>query len=68
MTAYAIPTLWIRTPNIFFGFFFFAFFRAAPMAYESFQARGQMGAIAAGLRVAIETWDLSRIYDLHYGS
>ena len=38
------------------------------MAYESFQARGQMGAIAAGLRVAIETWDLSRIYDLHYGS
>ena len=30
--------------------FFFLLFRAAPMTYGSFQARGQIGAIAAGLR------------------
>ena len=31
-------------------FAFFFFFRATPMAYGSFQARGQIKAIAAGLR------------------
>ena len=30
-------------------FFFFLFFMAAPAAYESSQARGQIGAVAAGL-------------------
>ena len=30
-------------------FFFFGLFRATPKAYGSFQARGQIGAIAAGL-------------------
>ena len=30
--------------------FFFFLFRASPTAYESSQARGQMGATAAGLR------------------
>ena len=30
-------------------FFFFLLFRAAPTVYESSQARGQIGAIAAGL-------------------
>ena len=33
----------------FFFFFFFLLFRAAPKAYGSFQARGQIGAAAAGL-------------------
>ena len=31
-------------------FFFFGVFRAASMAYGSSQARGQIGAVAAGLR------------------
>ena len=30
--------------------YFFIFFRAAPMAYGGSQARGRIGAIAAGLR------------------
>ena len=34
--------------NLFF-FFFFALFRATPMAYRSSQARGQIEATAAGL-------------------
>ena len=33
-----------------FFFFFFGLFRAIPMAYESSQARGQVRAVAAGLR------------------
>ena len=31
-------------------FFVFCLFRATPMAYGSSQARGQIGAVAAGLR------------------
>ena len=34
----------------FFFFFFFCLFRAAPAAYVSFQARGQIRASASGLR------------------
>ena len=34
---------------VFFCFFFFFLFMAAPIAYGSSQARGQIGAIAAGL-------------------
>ena len=33
----------------FIFFFFFAFSRAAPATYEGSQARGRMGAVAAGL-------------------
>ena len=33
----------------FFFFFFFGLFRAAPMAYEGSQARGQIGAVASAL-------------------
>ena len=36
--------------NFLFPFFFFAFFMAAPTAYGGSQARGQIGAIATGLR------------------
>ena len=32
-----------------FFFFFFAFSKAAPATYEGSQARGRMGAVAAGL-------------------
>ena len=42
-----------------FGFYLFIFFRAAPVAYGSSQARGQIGAIAAGLFNAIAMPDLS---------
>ena len=35
--------------GFFFFFFFFPFFRATPTAYGSSQARGQLGATAAGL-------------------
>ena len=34
---------------LYFNFFIFCFFRAAPMAYGSSQARGRIGAVAAGL-------------------
>ena len=37
-----------KIADFFFGLF--NFFRAALMAYGSFQARGQIGAIVAGLR------------------
>ena len=31
------------------NFFFFCYFRAVPVAYRGSQARGQIGAVAAGL-------------------
>ena len=45
-------------------------FRAAPEAYGSFQARGQIGAVAASLHytIAIATRDPSRVCDLHHSS
>ena len=36
-------------PFFFFFLLFFFLFRAAPLAYGGFQARGQTGAVAAGL-------------------
>ena len=50
-------------------FFFFFFFRAAPSAYGGSQARGRIGAVAAGLcHTATATPDLSHICDLHHSS
>ena len=43
-----IPHTAVGTPRAIF-FFFFCLFRAAPVAYGVSQARGQTGAIAAGL-------------------
>ena len=49
-----------------FFLFFQNFFMAAPMAYGSSQARGQIGAAAAGLQhTATATPDPSAICDLH---
>ena len=39
----------VTQETIFFFFFFFGLFRATPMTYGSFQARGRIGATAAGL-------------------
>ena len=36
--------------SLFFFLFFFCLFRAEPAAYGGSQARGQIGAVAAGLR------------------
>ena len=47
---------------------FFCFFRAALMAYESSQARGQIRATAAGLHLSIATPDPSHVCDLHHSS
>ena len=44
----------------------FSLFRAAPMACGGPQARGQIGAVAAGHATA--TRDPSRICDLHHSS
>ena len=44
--------------------YFFFFF--LPMAYRSSQARGWIGAAAAGLCPATVMWDPSHIWDLHH--
>ena len=47
---------------LFFGgvflFLLFLVFTAAPAAYESFQARGQIGATAAGPQHTTATWNM----------
>ena len=48
--------------SLFFVFFFFLLFKAAPVAYGSSQARGLMGVTAAAMP------DLSLICDLHHSS
>ena len=49
-------------------FFFLAFFRAAPMAYGSSQAKGQIGGVAAGLHYSPITQDQSHVCNLHHNS
>ena len=52
MDSSGVSRLTTRNPHCFFGFcffFFFCLFRAAPAAYGSTQARGQIGVVAAGL-------------------
>ena len=51
-----------------FFFSFFVFSRAALVAYGGSQARGLIGAVAAGLDTATATWDLSRVCDQHHNS
>ena len=50
-----------------FFFFFFLLFRAAPAAYGSAQARGQIGQLLA-YATATATRDLSRVCDLYPSS
>ena len=45
-----LPAFFPGPIAFFFCFWLFAFSRATPMAYGSSQARGLIGAIAAGLR------------------
>ena len=52
----------------FFLFFPFFLFRASPTAYGSFQARGRIRAIAAGLPTATAKQDSSHVCDLHHSS
>ena len=47
--------------HFFFFFSFFGLFRAAPAAYGSSQARGGIGAVAAGLHQSHSNEDLSLI-------
>ena len=47
-----------------YHFFFFCLFRATPRAYGSSQARGSIGAAAAGLCTTVP----NHIYDLHCSS
>ena len=50
-------------------FFFLAFFfRAAPSAYFTSWARGQIGATVASLHHSTAMWDPSHVYDLHHSS
>ena len=46
----------------------FCLFRAAPMAYESSQARGGTGAVLPAYTTATATPDPRGICDLHYSS
>ena len=58
--------------NYYYYYYLLLFCRAAPMAYGNFQARSQIGAVAAGLRHshshANSTPVPSQVWDLHYGS
>ena len=59
----------LRTYNEEWLSFFFFFFRAVPVAHGSSQARGWIGAVAAGLyTTATETQDPSHICNLHHSS
>ena len=49
-------------------FFFFLYFRAAPVAFGGSQSRGRIGATAAGLHHTTATRDLSHVCDLHHSS
>ena len=49
-------------------FFFFGLFRAIPTAYGGSQARGQIEAVAAGLRHSHSNVDLSLVCDLRHSS
>ena len=55
---------------LFFPFFFFFFFRAIPATYESYRARGWIGATAGSLHHGPSKLgsDLSHICNLHYSS
>ena len=57
-------SLWDFKDNFFFSFLF----AAAPVAYGSFQARGQIRAAAAGLPTATAITGLSCICNLHCSS
>ena len=57
-----------RNATFLFLFLFFCLFRAAPMAYGGFQARGLIGAVATGLYHSQATSDLSHVCDLHHSS
>ena len=47
---------------------FASFFRAPPAAHGSSQARGRIGALAAGLHHSHSNGDESRVRDLHHSS
>ena len=48
--------------------FFVCFFRAAPVAYGSSQARGRIGAQLPAYTTATATQDVSCVCDLHHSS
>ena len=54
-----------RGPSI---YTFFFFFRATPAAYGGFQARGVIGAVAAGYTTAIAMPYPSYVCNLHHSS
>ena len=56
------------TSILFFCLFSDFFFRAVPPVHGGSQARGPIGATAAGYTTATATWDLSHICDLHHSS
>ena len=62
----------IETVLNFFPFFFFwSFFRATPAAYRGSQARGQIGAVATGLRHSHRSAESELclwLWDLHHNS
>uniref|UniRef100_A0A8D1KYM2 Catenin alpha-3 n=1 Tax=Sus scrofa TaxID=9823 RepID=A0A8D1KYM2_PIG len=70
----AVSKRWLRfTSALFsllipFSFFFFLLFRPAPVAYGNSQARGQIGATAAGLHHSHSNARSSCICDLHHNS
>ena len=49
-------------------FVFLLFLWAAPAAYGGSQARGRIGAVAAGLYHSHSNADLSHVCDLHHSS
>ena len=70
MTAAAgqIPFFILFFYFLFIYFCLFAISRAASVAYGGSQARGQMGAVAAGLCQSHSNTDLSHVHNLHDNS
>ena len=66
--AQEVKNLMPRIIKHFFFFVFLPFSRAAPAAYRGSQARGLIGAVAAGLARATAMQDPSRICNLHHSS
>ena len=67
LTCYTTWEL-LKPLHFFLLFLSFCLFRASPAAYGVSQARGQIGAVAAGYTTATAMSDPSQVWDLHHSA